>query len=119
MIVSSRRVHSDSGLVRSTVKAICSLVVNLPKRSSNRLRTSALSEADSGPWRSRRRSSERIRRTWKMRIGKSAPMIKLGDKLKLIPGHSNPTINLHDWYVGYRNNRVEALWSITARGAFF
>jgi hypothetical protein len=30
-----------------------------------------------------------------------------------------PTVNLHDWYIGYRNNRVEALWPIAARGAFF
>ena len=35
----------------------------------------------------------------------------------LIPGHCDPTINLHDWYVGVRNGRVETLWPITARGA--
>ena len=28
-----------------------------------------------------------------------------------------PTINLHDWYVGVRDGRVESLWPITARGA--
>jgi D-serine deaminase-like pyridoxal phosphate-dependent protein len=44
--------------------------------------------------------------------------IRLGDKIKLIPGHCDPTVNLYDWYVGIRNNRVEALWPITARGAF-
>ncbi len=41
----------------------------------------------------------------------------LGQKLRLVPGHCDPTVNLHDWYVCYRNNRVEALWPITARGA--
>ena len=46
-----------------------------------------------------------------------ATRLKVGDKLKLIPGHCDPTVNLYDWYVCIRNNRVEALWPITARGA--
>ena len=25
--------------------------------------------------------------------------------------------SLHDWYVGIRNGRVEALWPVSARGA--
>ena len=29
----------------------------------------------------------------------------------------DPTVNLHDWYVGVRAGYVEALWPITARGA--
>lgn len=41
----------------------------------------------------------------------------LGEKIWLIPGHCDPTVNLHDWYVGVRNGQVEALWSIDARGA--
>lgn len=43
--------------------------------------------------------------------------LPLGAKLRLIPGHCDPTVNMYDWYVCYRNNRVEALWPITARGA--
>lgn len=43
--------------------------------------------------------------------------LEVGSKVRLIPGHCDPTVNLYDWYVGYRNNRVEALWPITARGA--
>jgi D-serine deaminase-like pyridoxal phosphate-dependent protein len=43
--------------------------------------------------------------------------LKVGDKLKLIPGHCDPTVNLYDWFVCMRNGRVEALWPITARGA--
>jgi D-serine deaminase-like pyridoxal phosphate-dependent protein len=43
--------------------------------------------------------------------------LALGDKLKLIPGHCDPTVNLYDWYVGLRDGRVAALWPITARGA--
>jgi D-serine deaminase-like pyridoxal phosphate-dependent protein len=41
----------------------------------------------------------------------------VGDKLRLIPGHCDPTVNLHDWFVCVRDDRVEALWPITARGA--
>lgn len=43
--------------------------------------------------------------------------LPLGSKVRLIPGHCDPTVNLHDWYVCYRNDRVETLWPITARGA--
>ena len=42
---------------------------------------------------------------------------RLGAKIWLIPGHCDPTVNLHDWYVGVRDGRVEALWPIDARGA--
>lgn len=42
--------------------------------------------------------------------------LKVNDKLKLVPGHCDPTCNVHDWYVGVRNGRVETLWPITARG---
>ena len=45
--------------------------------------------------------------------------LKLGDKIKLIPGHCDPTVNLHDWIVGYRDDKVELIWDIAARGAFF
>jgi D-serine deaminase-like pyridoxal phosphate-dependent protein len=43
--------------------------------------------------------------------------LAVGDRLWLIPGHCDPTINLYDWYVALRGDRVEALWAITARGA--
>ena len=45
--------------------------------------------------------------------------LRVGDKLKLVPGHCDPTCNLHDWYVGVRNGKVESLWPITARGKAF
>ena len=44
-------------------------------------------------------------------------VLSLGTKIRLIPGHCDPTVNLYDWYVGYRGTRVEALWPIAARGA--
>ena len=46
-------------------------------------------------------------------------VLKVGDRLKLVPGHCDPTCNVHDWYVGVRNGKVEALWPITARGKAF
>ena len=42
----------------------------------------------------------------------------LGEKLRLVPGHCDPTVDRHDWYVGVRNGRVECLWPVAARGAF-
>jgi D-serine deaminase-like pyridoxal phosphate-dependent protein len=49
--------------------------------------------------------------------GAAAP--RLGEKLLLVPGHCDPTVNLHDWYIGVRGGRVEALWPISARGALY
>ncbi|MEE8365880.1 MAG: DSD1 family PLP-dependent enzyme [Gammaproteobacteria bacterium] len=45
--------------------------------------------------------------------------LKLNDRLKLVPGHCDPTCNVYDWYVGVRDGRVECLWPITARGMAF
>lgn len=46
-------------------------------------------------------------------------VLKVGDKLRLIPGHCDPTANIHDWYVGVRNGKVETLWPVSARGKAF
>ncbi len=43
-------------------------------------------------------------------------VLKINDKLKLVPGHCDPTCNVHDWYVGVRNGTVETIWPVTARG---
>ena len=43
--------------------------------------------------------------------------LAVGDKLKLIPGHCDPTVNLYDQYICVRGGQVEAIWPITARGA--
>ncbi|ALP68760.1 alanine racemase (plasmid) [Paraburkholderia caribensis] len=40
-----------------------------------------------------------------------------GMRLKIVPSHCDPTVNLHDTFVCIRNDRVEALWPIAARGA--
>ena len=52
-------------------------------------------------------------------IGPGAAAPGLGDKLMLVPGHCDPTVNLYDWYVCVRGGVVEALWPITARGALY
>jgi 3-hydroxy-D-aspartate aldolase len=43
-------------------------------------------------------------------------VLKVNDKLKLVPGHIDPTCNVHDWYVGVRGGKVECVWPVTARG---
>ncbi|MEM7641858.1 MAG: 3-hydroxy-D-aspartate aldolase BhcC [Pseudomonadota bacterium] len=43
-------------------------------------------------------------------------ILKVNDKLKLVPGHCDPTCNVHDWYVGVRGGKVETLWPVSARG---
>ncbi len=48
-----------------------------------------------------------------------ADRLALNDRLRLVPGHCDPTCNLHDWYVGLRNDRVECLWPVSARGKSF
>ncbi len=45
--------------------------------------------------------------------------LKIGDKLRLVPGHCDPTVNLHDWYLGLRAGKVETLWPVSARGKAF
>jgi len=47
-----------------------------------------------------------------------------GTTVLLVPGHCDPTVNLHDWYVGMRglagnDPRVECVWPVAARGALF
>jgi 3-hydroxy-D-aspartate aldolase len=43
-------------------------------------------------------------------------VLRVNDKLKLVPGHCDPTCNVHDWYVGVRGGKVEVVWPVSARG---
>ncbi|MFN7001934.1 MAG: 3-hydroxy-D-aspartate aldolase BhcC [Roseinatronobacter sp.] len=43
-------------------------------------------------------------------------VLEINEKLRLVPGHCDPTCNVHDWYVGVRNGKVETLWPVSARG---
>lgn len=46
--------------------------------------------------------------------GATAPV--LGEKIRLVPGHCDPTVDRFDWYVGMRKGRVECVWPVAARG---
>jgi 3-hydroxy-D-aspartate aldolase len=52
----------------------------------------------------------------KLEYGAQTAAVKLGEKLRLIPGHCDPTVDRFDWYVGVRGGRVECLWPVAARG---
>lgn len=47
------------------------------------------------------------------------PRPALGERVRLVPGHCDPTVNLHDWLVGIRGGHVECLWPVSARGPGF
>ena len=55
----------------------------------------------------------------RLAVAAATNRLALGDKIRLIPGHRDPTVNLYDWYVCIRGGRVEQLWPITARGAVY
>jgi 3-hydroxy-D-aspartate aldolase len=46
-----------------------------------------------------------------------ASLPRLGERLALIPGHCDPTVNLYDWIVGIRDGKVAEIWPVDARGA--
>ncbi len=46
----------------------------------------------------------------------SAKTYKMGDRLELIVPHCDPVVNLYDYIYATRNDRVEAVWEVTARG---
>jgi D-serine deaminase-like pyridoxal phosphate-dependent protein len=52
--------------------------------------------------------------------GSPAGLPQLGETIWLVPGHCDPTVNLHDRYVavrgGLESGVVEAVWAIEARG---
>lgn len=41
----------------------------------------------------------------------------LEERLRLVPGHCDPTVNLYDWIIGIRSDKVGDIWPIDARGA--
>ncbi len=44
--------------------------------------------------------------------------LKIGDKVRARPTHGDTTINLHDYYFGIRNGKLEAAIPIPGRGKF-
>jgi D-serine deaminase-like pyridoxal phosphate-dependent protein len=57
-----------------------------------------------------------------LRYADQSDRLTWGQKLLLVPGHCDPTVNLYDWYIGVRGletpaAHVEAVWPVAARGA--
>ena len=52
--------------------------------------------------------------------GVSAELPQLGETVWLVPGHCDPTVNLHDRFVvvrgGLQHGTVQAIWNVEARG---
>ena len=42
--------------------------------------------------------------------------VRIGDRMRLMPSHTDPTINLHDAFYVVEGDRVVDVWPITARG---
>jgi D-serine deaminase-like pyridoxal phosphate-dependent protein len=42
--------------------------------------------------------------------------IRVGDRVRLVPSHTDPTVNLHDVLYAFDINRVVDVWHISARG---
>ncbi|MEI8019312.1 MAG: DSD1 family PLP-dependent enzyme [Schlesneria sp.] len=51
-----------------------------------------------------------------LKLGPSSRELKIGDPVELIVGYSGFTTMLHDEYLCFRNDRLETIWPILARG---
>jgi ferredoxin len=52
----------------------------------------------------------------RLAVSATTNRLALGGKIRTIPGHCDPSVNLYDWYACIRGHLVEQLWPITARG---
>ena len=46
----------------------------------------------------------------------TAVKLQPGDKLEILPSHGDTTINLHDYFFAVRDQRLEVVWPVAARG---
>ena len=44
-------------------------------------------------------------------------LLQIGDQLRLVPGQQDAMVSRWDQIVGIRNNDVEVVWDVLARGA--
>ena len=51
-----------------------------------------------------------------LKLGPSSRELRIGDRVELIVGYSGFTTMLHDEYLCFRNDRLETIWPILARG---
>lgn len=52
-----------------------------------------------------------------LRVAPDAAPVTPGERIWLVPGHCDPTVNLYDFLVAIRDGGVEAVWPVEARGA--
>ncbi len=52
-----------------------------------------------------------------LRVPDSGTPLALDERVWLVPGHCDPTVNLYDFIVAVRGGTVAAVWPIEARGA--
>ncbi|WP_010583912.1 DSD1 family PLP-dependent enzyme [Schlesneria paludicola] len=53
-----------------------------------------------------------------LELGPSSRELRIGDQVELVVGYSDLTTMLHDEFLCFRGNRLEAVWPISARGKF-
>jgi len=51
-----------------------------------------------------------------LELGTDSRELRIGDQVELIVGHSDLTTMLHDNFFCFRDDRLEAVWPILARG---
>jgi D-serine deaminase-like pyridoxal phosphate-dependent protein len=51
-----------------------------------------------------------------LKLGPNSQNLKIGDKVELVVGYGDFTTVLHDEFYGFRNERLEVVWPILARG---
>jgi D-serine deaminase-like pyridoxal phosphate-dependent protein len=49
-------------------------------------------------------------------LSAGGPLPGLGDRVALLPGHCDPTVNLYDFYHVRDGDRIVEIWPVTARG---
>jgi len=52
-----------------------------------------------------------------LRVAPDVAPVAPGERIRLVPGHCDPTVNLYDFIVAVRDGVVEDVWPIEARGA--
>ena len=54
--------------------------------------------------------------TWDDSAEVASAAFEVGERIEFIPSHIDTTVNLHDYYYAYRDGKLEAIWSVAARG---
>ena len=64
--------------------------------------------------------STRVMGVWEehgvLALGEGARGLRVGDRVSVVPNHVCTAINLHDRIVGVRDDRIETVWKVAARG---